>query len=319
MEIDIYPQLHSEYVPIKIESITDNSVTDFDIFLSIGNTIILYASSGYLWLKEELESLISNGYIKMLVRKREFSKAKMYFQITKLPKISADLPPIERIQSIEQVGSQFTKALYDGEITDACVDKAHKLAQSITECVGEDRTCIKAISSLASHDYYTYYHSIRVSTYAVAIAMEMGLSDENLLKDIAIGGIFHDIGKKEVGLEIVNKVGTLNESEWKSMRSHPEFGFNSVKESTLAYVPQEIILHHHEKLDGSGYPHGIDKNSLLPEVQIATLADVFDALTSSRSYQNKRSRFEALDFMKNKMIGPKLPRDAYAALISCLK
>ena len=96
------------------------------------------------------------------------------------------------------------------------------------------------------------------------------------------------------------------------------FGAESIAESNLPHVPREIILHHHEKLDGSGYPHGLEKGTLLPEVQIATLADVFDALTSSRTYQNKRSRFEALDFMKSKMIGPKLPFDAFSALISCL-
>ena len=72
-------------------------------------------------------------------------------------------------------------------------------------------------------------------------------------------------------------------------------------------------------MDGSGYPHGKDKSNLLPEVQIATLADVYDALTSTRSYQNKRTRFEALDFMKQKMIGPKLPTEPFKALISCLK
>ena len=319
MSEKLYPTEKSSYEIFPVDSITDNSITDFDLFLNLSDNIILYAASGYKWVKSELELLLKSGYSNFLVRKEEANRAGMYQQLNKIPQVNNNLPPYERIKSIEQVGSQFVKCLYEGEITDSCVNKASVIANSIAGCVGEDRSCIKAISGLADHDYYTYYHSIRVSTYAVAIAMEMGLKDEKKLKDIAIGGIFHDIGKKEVGLDIVNKTGALNDSEWEKMRSHPQYGHDTISDSALSFVPQEIILHHHEKLDGSGYPHGMDKNNLLPEVQIATLADVFDALTSTRSYQNKRTRFEALDFMRHKMIGAKLPIEPYKALISCLK
>ncbi|SME89006.1 HD-GYP domain-containing protein [Pseudobacteriovorax antillogorgiicola] len=319
MNIDLYPQTRNSYDVFSVDRITDNSVTDFDLFLDLSETIILYAASGYKWLKDELESLLKNGYGEFLIRKKDSRKAGMYCQLNKIPKIDNELPPYERIKSIEQVGSQFVQCLYDGEITEACIGKAETIARSIANCVGEDKSCIKAISGLADHDYYTYFHSIRVSTYAVAIATEMGLTDEAKIQEIAIGGIFHDIGKKDVGLDIVNKSGALTDEEWTKMRSHPQYGHESIRDSALEFVPQEIILHHHEKLDGSGYPHGMDKKNLLPEVQIATLADVFDALTSTRSYQNKRSRFEALDFMKHKMIGAKLPVEPFKALISCLK
>ncbi len=319
MALALFPQDQSLYAPFTTDNIVDNSVTDFDLFLSLDGNIILYAGSGYKWLRDELEALLTNGYSSFLVLKEDSKKAHMYQELTKLPPLEKHLPPYERIKSLEQVGSQFIKCLYEGEITQSCVNRARDIAATLADCVSEDRTCIKAISGLADHDYYTYFHSIRVSTYTVAIALEMGLSDEQKIRELALGGIFHDIGKKDVGLDIVNKTGPLTEQEWEKMRSHPQYGINSVQESILPYVPKEIILHHHEKMDGSGYPHGLDKASLLPEVQIATLADIFDALTSSRSYQNKRSRFEALDFIKNKMIGTKIPFEAFSALISCLK
>jgi HD-GYP domain-containing protein (c-di-GMP phosphodiesterase class II) len=114
-------------------------------------------------------------------------------------------------------------------------------------------------------------------------------------------------------------VGPLSNGEWEVMRSHPVLGHTTVKDSILSHVPREIILHHHEKLDGSGYPDGLDRNSILGEVQIACLADIFDALTSSRSYQQKRSRYEALDFIKHKMLTQKaVAHDPYRALIQCL-
>lgn len=309
----------SKYKLFPIDAVKDNSVTDFDVFLRLEDHIILYAGQGYRWFKDELNSLLQQGYSHFFIKNEDLRLANMYQQISRIPEIEHHLPPEARIKSIEDVGCQFTQCLYEGEITPACVNKAKEIAKAIENCVAEDRTCIKELTGLADHDYYTYYHSIRVSTYAVAIAIEMGLTDQEKIHEIALGGIFHDIGKREVGVEIVNKAGALTESEWQKMRSHPIFGHNNLKDSLLSYVPQEIILHHHEKLDGSGYPHGIDKNDLLVEVQIATLADIFDALTSTRSYQQKRSRYEALDFIKHRLIGQKVDVEAYKALISCLR
>jgi HD-GYP domain-containing protein (c-di-GMP phosphodiesterase class II) len=309
----------TSFTDFSIDQLKDNSVTDFDLFLNVNDHVILYAGPGYKWVKAELESLLGLGHQNFLIRQDELRLAKMYQQLSQVAEIQHDQPPAQRIKSIEEVGCQFTKCLYEGEITPACVTKATEIASAIQHCVGEDRTCIKELTGLADHDYYTYYHSIRVATYAVAIAIEMGLSNEDSVNEVALGGIFHDVGKREVGLNIVNKTGALTESEWQVMREHPQYGFNNIHRSILSYVPREIILHHHEKLDGSGYPHGLDKNDLLAEVQITTVADIFDALTSTRSYQNKRSRYEALDFIKHHLVGSKLAADVYKALISCLK
>jgi putative nucleotidyltransferase with HDIG domain len=159
---------------------------------------------------------------------------------------------------------------------------------------------------------------MRVAIYTTGVAIKMGITDYDQLRDISLGGIFHDIGKKEVPLEVLNKQGPLNEQEWEQMKSHPVVGFEIVKESNLSFVTKEIIHHHHEKLDGSGYPDNLKNCDIIPEVQMATIADVYDALTSSRSYQNKRNRFEALDLMKNKLLGNHFGAETFRALVSCL-
>jgi putative nucleotidyltransferase with HDIG domain len=313
------PPGNQAFSMFPIEKIIDNSVTDFDLFINISDHLILYGSPGYRWLKDELEGLIKHGHSHFLIRKEDTSKVKMYEQINRLPHINHNQKPKERIVSIEQVATSFVKCLYEGDLTPACVQKAESLSTSITNCIMEDNSCIQMLTGLADHDYYVYYHSVRVSMYSVAIAVELGLTDEPSLRDIALGGLFHDIGKKEIGLHIINKVGPLSNGEWEIMRSHPVLGHTAVKESVLSHVPREIVLHHHEKLDGSGYPDGLDRNSILTEVQIACLADVFDALTSSRSYQQKRSRYEALDFIKHKMLSQKaIAQEPFRALIQCL-
>lgn len=301
-----------------VDQIVDNSQTDFDLFLRIKDHTILYGGSGYKWFKHELEELMSNGIKEFRVRDEDSTKIEMYLQVARLPMIEKDLAPVERITDIQTIAASFTKMLYQGEITKSCIEKAQDIAAATVDCIAEDPKCIQSITDLANHDYYTYFHSVRVSMYATAVAYSMGMKDLEKLQEIAFGALLHDIGKSEVSIDVINKVGALTNDEWDQMRAHPQSGFDKIKGFVLSHVPREIVLHHHEKLDGTGYPDRLDKNSLLQEVQVVTLADVYDALTSSRSYQKGRTKFEALDFMKQKMIGDKLAGDAFRALIACL-
>ncbi len=302
----------------QIDQIVDNSTTDFDLFLKVKGHTVLYGTTGYKWERRETETLLRSGFTHFLIRLEDENRAQMYRRLSALPSIEKSQAPKQRIRSIEQIGANFVQCLHEGELTPASIEKAKDIVASMVNCIGEDLGCVQQLGVLADHDYYTYYHSVRVAAYTLAICMQMGLSSEEQLRDLALGGILHDIGKKDVPLTVLNKAGALTDEEWNSMKSHPTQGHESIRNIVLSHVPLEIILHHHEKLDGSGYPHGLDKRSLMPEVQVATLADVFDALTSTRSYQQKRSRFEALDFMRLKMVGSKLPPEAFRALVACL-
>ncbi len=310
--------LEANFFRFSVDRLIDNSITDFDMFVNVGPHVILYSGHGYKWARSELTGLINSGYEHFWIRPEDSSKAAIYEKMAKLPVVSREQRPEDRLQSIQDIGATFTRYLFEGELTESVMRKAQELASAVVDCVQEDPGCIKAISGLANHDAYTYLHSIRVSAYATAIAVQMGLTDAEALRTIALGGIFHDVGKSSVPLEIINKSGPLLESEWVLMRSHPTEGLKKIEDTCLHHVSREIVIHHHERLNGSGYPHGLTKDSLLSEVQIATLADVFDALTSSRSYQNKRNRFEALDFIKHRLLRTDISVDAFKALIECL-
>lgn len=307
-----------QFMRFPVDQLVDNSVTDFDLFISLENHFILYSGSGYRWNRDELTNLLRTGHLELFMNPRDSALAESYRKIAQLPTIERGLAPAERISNIEQVGMQFVKCLHGGDITPTCVAKAEQIGSALVTCLEEDVNCIKSLSGLGDYDLYTYFHSARVSSYTTAMAIQMGLHDHDRLVDIAVGGIMHDVGKKFIDLGVLNKAGALTEEEWGQMKSHPKKGFEAVSESLLKQVPREIILHHHERFNGSGYPDGLDKNSLMIEVQLATIADIFDALTSSRSYQKKRSRFEALDFMRHNLLGKDISKDGFRALIECL-
>lgn len=318
MKVSLSSIKQDELVALDVGVIKDNSSTDFDLFVKVGNHTIVYGSPGYNWRREELESLLRAGYPKLFYLSKDMGKAQTFLRLGKLGNIENHLPPQERIVVIEQIASDFVRALHEEEITPAVVKKGEEIVEGMSRCILEDKSCVKFLSGLGDYDVYTYRHSVRTASYSLAIAIEMGTSDPQVFRDIGIGGLFHDIGKKDVPLEILHKSGALTDDEWGQMKAHPTLGYKAIGDKIGSYVPREIVLHHHEKLDGSGYPDALEKRSIIDEVQIATLADVFDALTSTRSYQNKRTRFEALDFIRHKMLGAKIAPEPFKALISCL-
>lgn len=301
-----------------IQKIIDNSRTNFNLFVNIDDDYVLYSGKQYKWERQELAELLKRGFNQLYIRDKDKEAAHSYQTINSLPKINRELAPKERIKNIEDVGMHFAQTLYKEKLTDASLYKAEEIAEAITDTMLEEPACIKELSGLGDFDMYTYYHSVRVACYSVAIAQMLGMTNQKDLSQIGLGCMLHDIGKKEVGLDIINKQGALTHEEWRKMQSHPQLGYNLIENSVLHHVPREIILHHHEKLNGSGYPHGIGSQGLIDEVKIATLADIFDALTSSRSYQNKRSRFEALQLIKHKLVGSEVDGPAFLALVQLL-
>jgi HD-GYP domain-containing protein (c-di-GMP phosphodiesterase class II) len=141
------------------------------------------------------------------------------------------------------------------------------------------------LSHLAEKDAYTELHTRRVALRAVQVGEELGLSGGRL-RTLAIGGLLHDIGKLSVPTEILQKPGPLSDDEYAVIRRHPEWGRSLVRE--LGGFPAEVerlLMDHHERLDGSGYPRALRAHDLDLETRILAVCDVHDALLSQRVYR----------------------------------
>jgi len=303
---------------ISIESLLDNSTSDFDLWLDVSGRLVLFAPAPYQWTRAELTRLLAEGHRKLFYSTEDQSKVEAFVRIAAIPRVDPGLPPAGRILGLTDAAAELTRVLYEHPLSGSALKKGKEIASGMVTTITEDPASIAALGKLAHHDYYTYYHSARVAAYALAIALHMSERAKEHLEAIALGCIFHDVGKSRIDLALLNKQGPLTPEEWTVMRQHPLFGAESVQGSVLEMVPLEIITHHHEKLDGAGYPHNLSGQELLPEVRIAAFADIFDALTTNRPYQVSRTRFEALDLIKNRMLGF-LDRDVYKAMIEILK
>jgi putative nucleotidyltransferase with HDIG domain len=148
-------------------------------------------------------------------------------------------------------------------------------------------------SSIESSDTYTFGHSSRVAEYAVAIASAFGLAESDLTA-IRVGAHLHDVGKIRIAHEILNKADRLTVDEFETIKQHPVYGVELLASVDFPWDVKPIVRWHHEKIDGSGYPDGLRGEEIPLSAQIIGIADVFDALTTARSYRAALPRDRAL-------------------------
>jgi putative nucleotidyltransferase with HDIG domain len=160
-----------------------------------------------------------------------------------------------------------------------------QLEQSLKRLSRTMESTIRAISTtIEARDAYTAGHQRRVTQLAGIIAKEMSLPGAQIA-GIRVAGLLHDIGKISVPTEILSKPGLLNDVEMSMIRTHPKVGYDILRSIEFEWPVAEIVLQHHERLDGSGYPSGVRGEKILLEARILAVADVVEAMSSHRPYR----------------------------------
>ncbi|MFB0564216.1 MAG: PAS domain S-box protein [Candidatus Aminicenantaceae bacterium] len=173
-----------------------------------------------------------------------------------------------------------------------------ELEQSFNKLKKALDTTVQAIAStVEKRDPYTAGHQQRVAHLSSAIARKMELSEDEV-KGIYIAGVIHDIGKINIPIDILSKPGNLNEIEFNLIKTHPKVGYEIVKNIEFPWPVAQIILQHHERMNGSGYPQGLKSESIILQSRILAVADVVEAMSSHRPYRPAISIDKALEEIK---------------------
>ena len=151
--------------------------------------------------------------------------------------------------------------------------------------------------ALEKRDPYTAGHQKRVSYLAVAIGMKLGLSDRQL-EGLRLGGLVHDIGKIYVPAEILSRPGKLSNAEFEIIKTHSQVGYDIINDIEFPWPIKKMILQHHERLDGSGYPNGLTSEDIIIEAKILAVSDVVEAISSHRPYRAALGMEKALEEIK---------------------
>jgi putative nucleotidyltransferase with HDIG domain len=221
----------------------------------------------------------------------------------------------EEVHALEVVGHYCALAVHNHSLSDTLavrISENLRLLSSVHAFY--DSTLEVLAAAIDIKDINIHGHSIRVGTYAAAIAQALGMS-ENEIAGVRSAGYLHDIGKVAVDGYLFNKADPLDPAEFRQLADHTVLGYDIVKdvEFPWASIP-EVVRSHHERADGTGYPDGLLLTDMRPEVKIVALADTFEAMTSVRTYRRSMSVGEALTAIVN-LTPSKLDPESVQALI----
>ena len=184
------------------------------------------------------------------------------------------------------------------------ISDVEKNADELVKIILSDDKVIEGLKLIETTDHFTYQHSVRVGIYATALLLKL-MGDKltrNQIKKLSTGYFLHDIGMTRIPMQIIEKPEQLSDFEWKLIRMHPIWGHESIRKTEfLSIEATNIILTHHERHDGSGYPNKSKGEEIPIYARMCTIADAFESLTAQRPYRKAYEPFEALRIMFQEM------------------
>ena len=288
------PLIH-EFFEIRLNSIAADFPLAFDVYLVVNSRPTLFRRRGDTITTQRLKLLQHHGGEKFLVPEdqREF-----YLQNIKNFIYNPDSKTDVKSQFIKESAFLHVHALFTKpDITDT-ITEARGLIEEMVKFVTEDVNAVASLMRLSVHDYYTYNHCVNVAVYAIALAKRTQGADKEQLITAGLGGLLHDIGKRKIAHSLINKKSALDRAEWEEIKRHPTYGRSFLEElTTLPDETKLIVYEHHENFDGTGYPNGLKDDGICSLAKVVTIADVFDALTTDRSYHKAMIAKDALNTM----------------------
>ncbi len=159
------------------------------------------------------------------------------------------------------------------------------LVAEISDSVTRNAAAMISLARLKSADDYTYMHSVAVCALMVVLARQLGLNNAQV-HSAGVAGLLHDVGKLKMPMHVLNKPGKLTDAEYQTIKGHPQLGYDMLRDAQgVDPVALDVCLHHHEKVDGSGYPKGLQDQEISLYAKMGAVCDVYDAITSNRPYK----------------------------------
>ncbi len=283
-----------EEVKVTVKFLKPGTILVFNTYDEEGN---FAHSANTPFTEEKLNHLISSGIHTLYYSKsRDKSEFRVSEELNQYLNSGAYEGPRTITLESQKIGVSAMETIVkmikqDSEIAfDGAKNFVEQIFHDIKHCKEE----LVNLLALEIYDDYTYTHSINTGIIAMLLAKEMGY-DDNKVKDIGLGGFLHDIGKMKIPYQLLHKKDKLTLNEYDIIKKHSIYGFEIVKEnSLLTDNVKDIILLHHEKFDGSGYPFRFKGKDINHEVHIVAIAECFDTLTTNHPYKQSISTSASL-------------------------
>jgi len=298
----------SEYTAITKDALLENTELAFDLFLRNDvngkASYILFCRTGDQFSPERQEQLLNKKVQKLYISTKDTGKYLQY-QEANLQNIVDDKnkSSLEKSGALYQVATNITEELLENPRSGKHIERASAWIGNTVNHVLKNENTFSSLFEVTTHDYHTYTHSINMSVIGLLFGKYLSLNQHEL-DCLGTGMLLHDIGKVVIHPEIINKTGRLTKEEFSEIKKHPKAGVEILeKRSNIDPLCLKIVAQHHENHDGTGYPNGLAGSDIHLFGSISRIIDVYDAMTSNRSYAIAKRPFAAMAEMKTEMPG----------------
>lgn len=287
------------YFKVRINSLIPDKQLPFNLYLRLNSKLTMYLRAG---------DSIDKGKLLLLNRKdtgesffvleehRQEYKNYVHDQL-----MSDTLDVREKAMILRESSMTLMEELYEHPDVNTALANSLPVIQEFIQFMDSDPSAMGELISLSGHDFYTYNHSLDVGIYSIGLAGAVGMTGK-ALEEMGVAALFHDIGKRQISLDILCKKGGLSDPEWTQMQKHPQYGLAILNESSNATeAVKAACFEHHESWAGNGYPQQLIGDEIHPFARIVALTDTYDAMTTQRSYNVPLKPIDAVTMMKEKL------------------
>ncbi len=297
-----------EYIPASLNAIRADTIVGCDLFIQQcvdrATRYILYCSGTSVVKSDRIDDLKKNKGSRLFIRKADHKIYLKYVESSLKSIINDDRVDIkEKAYIVYDVAKNIMTDVFDDPRSGEQVARSKNWVSNTIDFVIQSKGAFPNMMSMISYDYYTYTHSVNVSVLGLLFAKYLGFGGDEM-QVFGAGLLLHDVGKTQVDQAIINKKEKLNDEEFMKIKMHVEYGADILKQTgcvdAASFFP---IMQHHEKNNGKGYPNKLKGDDIHKYGKIAGIIDVYDALTTKRSYSDARKPFSALKIMNDEMAG----------------
>ncbi|NQU76104.1 MAG: HD domain-containing protein [Planctomycetes bacterium] len=292
------------YLPVDPNMMQPGENRRFDLYQRSGEEMVLFCDKDYRLTREDLQR-VSGGRGSALHVPTDQGPAlstyveKVLWRVVRNEKVTM----ARRAGILHAAARTIMSDILAHPTAEGVLRRGTVVANATVDLMTQDQGALKSMVSLFTKDYYTYTHCVHTCVLGVAMYKYLVSPKIEALRRLGLGLLLHDTGKSVVKKDVLNKRGRLTENEFEHMKLHAAAGWEILRRHGVNDdMIRQVVLHHHERLDGSGYPDGLSRDQISKESRVAGIVDVYDALTTDRPYRTAMTHVAAVTLMRNTMV-----------------
>ena len=291
------------YVPVGIESIEPEMFPDVALYLRSGGNYVLYKNNGRHFSKTDAQRLMANSIDFLYVSPADMEVINQYMEDNAERFLTSEkFDGRTKGKIIYQTSINFVGDIFQNPGKAGDLNRSKRLIENLMTYLSSDRDALTSLETVMTKNYFTFVHSLQVTALSLLVHAEAYMLAHDEMVDVGVGTLLHDFGKIFIPAEILSKTGKLSDEEVAIIKRHPQEGYDYLKEHTgLNEICLAIVRDHHERINGNGYPSGLQRAEISRSAQVGGMCDVYCTLAIDRNGRNALPPYLSIQVMRQEM------------------